>query len=107
MKQSKIFFVLVSIIMFLNLNCCDVSRLELVNPNVLTPETFFKTENQVQQAVNAVYANLQTDGLYQRTLFYTMDFMALEQLNTTDPIYHLFLEYTLAGLILSSIMRKR
>ena len=62
-------------------------------------------------------------GLYQRTLFYTMDFMAFEQLNTTDPIYHIFLYYTfdannifivnigkdamrvLTGPILSSIMR--
>jgi len=94
MNQLKILFVFASIILLLLLNSCDVDKLELVNPNELTPETYFKTEAQVQQAVNAVYANLQTDGLYQRTLFYTMDFMALEQLNTTDPIYHLFLEYT-------------
>jgi hypothetical protein len=79
MKQSKIFFVLVSIIMFLNLNCCDVSKLELVNPNVLTSEIYFKTETQVQQAVNAVYAEMQTHGLYQRTIFYAMDNMAYEQ----------------------------
>jgi starch-binding outer membrane protein, SusD/RagB family len=79
MKQSRIFFVLVSIIMFLNLNSCDVSKLELVNPNVLTPEIYFVTETQVQQAVNAVYATLQTHGLYQRTLYYAMDNMAYEQ----------------------------
>jgi len=94
MNQSKIFFVLASIIVFLNLNCCNVDKLELVNPNELSTETYFKTENQVQQAVNAVYANLQTDGLYQRTLFYTMDFMAFEQLYTIDPIYDQFLNYT-------------
>jgi len=79
MKQSKIFFVLVYSIMFLNLNCCDVSKLELVNPNVLTSEIYFKTETQVQQAVNAVYAEMQTHGLYQRTIFYAMDNMAYEQ----------------------------
>jgi hypothetical protein len=73
---------------------CNVDKLELSNPNELIPENFFKTETEVQQAVNAVYANLQTHGLYQRTLFYTMDFMALEQLNTSDPIYHIFLEYS-------------
>jgi hypothetical protein len=83
-----------TIIMLLFLNSCNVEKLKLTNPNQLTTETFFKTEDQVRKAVNAVYANLQTDGLYQRTLFYTMDFMAIEQLNTTDPIYHLFLEYT-------------
>ena len=79
MKQSRVFFVLVSIIIFLNLNCCDVSKLELVNPNVLTSEIYFKTETQVQQAINAVYAGMQTHGLYQRTIFYAMDNMAYEQ----------------------------
>jgi hypothetical protein len=80
MKTSRIFFVPVSIIMFLNLNCCDVDKLELVNPNRLTPETYFKNEAQVQQAVNAVYATMQTPGLYQRTIFFAMDNMAYEQL---------------------------
>jgi hypothetical protein len=94
MSLSKVFLVVTAIMMLLCFDRCNVDKLELVNPNELTPGTFFKTETQVQQAVNAVYANLQTDGLYQRTLFYAMDFMALEQLNTTDPIYHVFLEYT-------------
>jgi hypothetical protein len=79
MKTSRIFFVPVSIIIFLNLNSCDVSKLDLVNPNVLTPEIYFKSETQVQQAVNAVYTTLQTQGLYQRTLYYAMDNMAYEQ----------------------------
>ncbi len=82
MRQPKLFYISASIIIILKLICCDVDKLNLVNPNELTPETFFKTETQVQQAVNAVYANLQTDGLYQRTLYYSMDFMAFEQLNT-------------------------
>ena len=94
MYQLKSFFVFASIILCLHLNSCDVEKLELVNPNELTHETFFKTEAQVKQAVTAVYANLQTDGLYQRTLYYSMDFMAIEQLSTTDPIFHIFLEYT-------------
>lgn len=94
MYKQRILFVFVSIILFLHLNSCNVDKLELTNPNQLTPETYFKTETQVQQAVNAVYANLQTDGLYQRTLFYTMDFMAFEQLYTVDPIYEEFLNYS-------------
>jgi hypothetical protein len=79
MKTSRIYFVPVSILMVLNLNSCDVSKLELVNPNVLTPEIYFKTETQVQQAVNAVYAEMQTHGLYQRAIYYAMDNMAYEQ----------------------------
>ncbi len=79
MRQSEIYFVLASIIIFLSLNGCDVSKLELVNPNVPTPEIYFKSETQIQQAVNAVYATLQTHGLYQRTIYYAMDNMAYEQ----------------------------
>jgi starch-binding outer membrane protein, SusD/RagB family len=94
MSLLKVFLVFTSIMLLLHLNSCDVDKLELVNPNEQSPLTYFKTEAQVQQAVNAVYANLQTDGLYQRTLYYSMDFMAFEQLNTTDPIYHIFLEYS-------------
>jgi len=94
MNQIRNKSVVSTIIMILFLNSCNVDKLELTNPNELTPDNFFKTEAEVQQAVNAVYANLQTDGLYQRTLFYSMDFMAFEQLNTSDPIYHVFLEYT-------------
>jgi len=94
MNQIRNKSVASTITMLLFLYSCDVNKLELTNPNELTPDTFFKTEAQVQQAVNAVYANLQTDGLYQRTLYYSMDFMAFEQLNTIDPVYHVFLLYT-------------
>ncbi len=94
MNQIRNKSVASTIIMLLFLYSCNINKLELINPNELTPGTFFKTEAEVQQAVNAVYANLQTDGLYQRTLYYSMDFMAFEQLNTTDPVYHVFLEYT-------------
>jgi starch-binding outer membrane protein, SusD/RagB family len=94
MSLPKVFLVFTSIMLFLHLNSCDVDKLEMVNPNELTPVTFFKTEAEVQHAVNAVYANLQTDGLYQLTLYYSMDFMAFEQLNTIDPVYHVFLLYT-------------
>lgn len=94
MNQIRNKSVASTIIMLLFLYSCNVNKLELTNPNELTPGTFFKTEAEVQQAVNAVYANLQTDGLYQRTLYYSMDFMAFEQLNTADPVYHVFLQYT-------------
>jgi hypothetical protein len=80
MNQLKNLFVFASIILFFNLNSCDVKNLELLNPNEQTPETFFKTEAQVQQAVNAAYAIMQTPGLYQRTIFFAMDNMAYEQI---------------------------
>ena len=79
MNQSKCIWMASSIVMLLFLNCCDADKLELVNPNELTSDTYFKSETQVQQAVNAVYATMQTPGLYQRTIFFAMDNMAYEQ----------------------------
>lgn len=58
--------------------CCNENDLSLTNPNQLSPETFFKNESQVESSVNAVYANLQTWGLYTRNIFYMMDNMAGE-----------------------------
>lgn len=62
------------------INSCDTKDLELTNPNDLSPETFFKTEAQVQSAVNATYANLQTRGLYARHIFFALDLMSQEAL---------------------------
>ena len=57
---------------------CSDENLELVNPNQLSPETFLKTEAQVQSAVNAVYSNMQTRGLWSRHMFFMLDNMAHE-----------------------------
>ncbi len=59
---------------------CNPENLELTNPNTLTPETYLKSPLQVQRTVNAVYAELQTRGLYQRNLFFALDNMSQEQL---------------------------
>lgn len=59
---------------------CDPDNLELTNPNQLTSETYFKNHRQVQQSVNAIYAELQTRGLFQRTYYYALDNMSYEQL---------------------------
>ena len=57
---------------------CDADKLELSNPNELDPSTYFKSAAQVQAAVNACYANLQTTGLYSRVMFFGYDNMAYE-----------------------------
>ncbi len=54
-------------------NSCDSDKLALTNPNELSPETYFKSEAQVQSAVNAAYGNLQTIGLYNRTIWFAYD----------------------------------
>ncbi|MFO7370761.1 MAG: RagB/SusD family nutrient uptake outer membrane protein [Bacteroidales bacterium] len=78
--MKKLLVAAIASLAFFTLFRCNVDKLELTNPNQLIPETFFKNEVQVQQAVNAVYANLQTRGLYQRNLFFALDNMAQEQL---------------------------
>ncbi len=61
------------------INSCD-NDLDLVNPNELSPETFFENREQVESAVNAAYANLQTIGTYSRNLFYMFDNMSGENM---------------------------
>ena len=76
-------------------NGCDEEDFELTNPSGLSPETYFRTEAQVQSAVNAVYANLQTMGLYTRTYIFAMDLMSREalgnpQLEADKEVYQLW-----------------
>ncbi|MFN8257079.1 MAG: RagB/SusD family nutrient uptake outer membrane protein [Bacteroidales bacterium] len=52
---------------------CNSDKLALTNPNELSPDTYFKTASQVQSAVNAAYGNLQTIGLYNRTIWFAYD----------------------------------
>ncbi|MDR7211751.1 RagB/SusD family nutrient uptake outer membrane protein [Flavobacterium piscis] len=76
--MKKIKYIVIVLSGILAINSCDTKDLELTNPNALSPETFFKTKNQVQSAVNACYANLQTRGLYARHLFFALDLMSQE-----------------------------
>ncbi|MRX40274.1 RagB/SusD family nutrient uptake outer membrane protein [Flavobacterium sp. LC2016-23] len=76
--MKKIKYIVVVLSAIFAINSCDTKDLELTNPNALSPETFFKTKNQVESAVNAAYANLQTRGLYARHLFFALDNMSQE-----------------------------
>ncbi|MEM9685498.1 MAG: RagB/SusD family nutrient uptake outer membrane protein [Bacteroidota bacterium] len=81
MKTYRFFFTI--IIFLLLINSCSEKELDVIDPNNLSPESFFKTEAQVQSAVNAVYANLQTRGLYSRHMFFSHDNMSHE--NAGNP----------------------
>ncbi|HJZ41644.1 MAG TPA: RagB/SusD family nutrient uptake outer membrane protein [Bacteroidales bacterium] len=59
-------------------NSCKEEKLELTNPNQLSPETYFKTAAQVQSAVNAAYGSLQTTSLYNRHIWFGYDNMSHE-----------------------------
>lgn len=74
--MRKINYIVIAVFGIFTMNSCDTSDLELTNPNTLSPDTFFQSEAQVQSAVNAAYANLQTRGLYARNLAFAMDLMS-------------------------------
>ncbi|MDR7369936.1 RagB/SusD family nutrient uptake outer membrane protein [Flavobacterium aquidurense] len=76
--MRKIKYITVVLLGIFAINSCNDNDLELSNPNELSPETYFKTETQVQASVNAAYANLQTRGLYARHIFFALDNMAQE-----------------------------
>lgn len=80
MKKNKLIYSMLSLFAaFILVVACDTDKdLNLVNPNGLSPSTFFKNESQVQSAVNAIYANLQTRGLYSRHMFFSQDNMSHE-----------------------------
>jgi len=78
--MKKIRIILMVFATLFVVNGCEEEDFELSNPSGLSPETYFRTEAQVQSAVNAVYANTQTIGLYTRTLFFAMDIMSREAL---------------------------
>jgi tetratricopeptide (TPR) repeat protein len=59
-------------------NSCNSDKLDLINPNQLSPDTYFKTEAQVQSAVNAVYGSMQTTGMYNRHMWFGNDNMSHE-----------------------------
>ena len=67
-------YIIAGVICMVTFHACN-DKLELTNPNQLSPETFLKTPAQVQSAVNAVYSNTQTHGLYSRGMFFSMDNM--------------------------------
>ena len=64
-------------------NSCKSDKLDLINPNQLSPDTYFKTEAQVASAVNAVYGAMQTTGMYNRHMWFGNDNMSHE--NAGNP----------------------
>jgi starch-binding outer membrane protein, SusD/RagB family len=55
---------------------CDEDKLNPVNPNQLSVETFYRTGPQLQAAVNSVYAGLQANNLYNREYFFLQDLLS-------------------------------
>lgn len=69
-------FLLTFSIVFLGISSCNDEILDKSNPNQLSTETFYRTEDQVIAATNAIYAGLQANNLYNREYFFLHDLLS-------------------------------
>lgn len=67
---------ILSIALSMALVACDEEVLNPINPNQLGTETFYKTGPQLVAAVNAAYAGLQANNLYNREYFFLQDLLS-------------------------------
>jgi hypothetical protein len=72
----KIKSILTLVLVFGAIASCDEEKLSPVNPNQLSTETFYRTGAQAQAAVNAAYAALQANNLYNREYFFLHDLLS-------------------------------
>ncbi len=68
-------YIFLSITLFAIVFACEDS-LDVGNPNSLTPDIFFTTEEQAISSVNAIYAGLQANNLYNREYFFLHDLLS-------------------------------
>lgn len=55
---------------------CNEDLLDKTNPAQLSQDTFFRTSLQAEAAVNAIYAGLQANQLYNREYFFVQDLLS-------------------------------
>ncbi|MEO0470741.1 MAG: RagB/SusD family nutrient uptake outer membrane protein [Bacteroidota bacterium] len=66
-----------SLLLLMNWSCSE-SFLETTDRNNINSESFYSNAEEMIQAVNATYGGLQNQGLYQRSVFFMLDFSANE-----------------------------
>mgnify|MGYP006291016239 CR=1 FL=1 len=80
MTTRTLFTLVFCLSTLVGLSSCDFGSADLTenNPNELSTATFYENQAQMEAAVNAVYSNLQSIGLYARIYFYHHDLMSNE-----------------------------
>lgn len=61
---------------FLLLSSCNDDVLNKSNPSQIPSEDFFATQTQAEAAVNAIYAGLQANQMYNREYFFVQDLLS-------------------------------
>ncbi|MCK0136037.1 RagB/SusD family nutrient uptake outer membrane protein [Arenibacter sp. S6351L] len=85
MKNLNIYSLMILSFMFLIFQGCNDDFLETVNPNSLTPEQFWQNEEDVEKALIALYATLQTQQWEEQWDFNEMYHMSHEA--KSDMVY--------------------
>lgn len=67
---------------FMGLWACNRNELDIVDPNVIVAQTFFKNSGELQSAVNGAYSFLQSQGMYGRIKFFLFDNLGQENAGT-------------------------
>lgn len=80
MKLKKIIITTTAI--FCGIISCKEEELNLQDPNVIVPDTFFQNSGELQSAVNGAYSFLQSQGMYGRIAFFLFDNLSQENLGT-------------------------
>ncbi len=80
MKTKKIILACTAIL-FSILGCSE-GELDLQDPNVVRPDTFFQNSAELQSAVNGAYSFLQSQGMYGRIKFFLFDNLSQENAGT-------------------------
>lgn len=69
-KIQKIITILCALLI---LSACNKDELDLVSPNDLTTEQFWKTPSDAEKGVNSIYAMFYKDGLWARWIYFRLD----------------------------------
>ncbi len=80
MKIKKI--ILTTTAILAGIISCKEEELDLQDPNVIVPDTFFQNAGELQSAVNGAYSFLQSQGMYGRIAFFLFDNLSQENLGT-------------------------
>jgi hypothetical protein len=96
MKIYKFLFIPALAFSALVINSCNEDKLALVNPNDLSPDTYFATDAQLESAVNSIYGSLQTTSLYNRHMWFGLDNMSHETSGNTalEADKRVYLDFT-------------
>lgn len=93
--RKTLYFALFTLLAVGLSSCDEESLLTETNPNELSAETFYETQEQAQSALFAVYANLQTIGLYNRRYYFIHDLLSneAEGMGSLEPDLNQFNTY--------------